>query len=224
MAPARRILIASSMAVLLAGPVGAPRAAPDLASLTRETQQQYQDESSLEIVWWLPVDIWAAMIRGDVDAISRRQYLDLFEDYLVFFVAEADISPLGNVTFREAARTRERFRVIGPDAKRYAPLPEKEVPTDLRILLNSMLPALASGAGKAGESFRPLVFPSEGADGERLAAPREPGELRVMLGERAFRWRLPLGALLPPKRCPVDGEELSGAFRFCPYHGNELPD
>jgi len=200
----------------------APASAIDLGALTRETQQQYQDPSTLQIVWWLPVDIWAAVIQGDPAGTTRGKALDLFDAHLVFFVAEADISPLGNIAFRDPAKTRERFRLQAPDGRRYPPLPEEKIPADMRVLLNTMLPALASGAGEVGKNFRPFVFEASDASGARIAAPREPGELVVLLNERRFRWRLPLGSLLAPKYCPVDDEELSGAFRYCPYHGAEL--
>ena len=36
------------------------------------------------------------------------------------------------------------------------------------------------------------------------------------------RRQVPLGALLPPKACPVDGEHWSGAYRYCPRHGKLL--
>lgn len=194
----------------------------DLGTLTRETQQQFQDASALEIVWWVPISIWAEIIQGKSDTGPAASGSLPLDDHLVFFVAEATISPLGNIGFRSPEATRKRFRLVHPQKGQIAPLPEEEIPADLRVLLNTLLPALAGGAGKVGESFHPFVFPAAGKDGKRIAAAREPGELVVELGERRFRWRLPLASLLPPKRCPVDGEELSGAFRFCPYHGKEL--
>ncbi len=194
----------------------------DLGALTRETQQQFQDATKLEILWWLPVELWAAVLQGDPPGTTRSEALDSFDRHLIFFVAEANISPLGNLTFEDPEKTRKRVHLLDLDGKKLSPLPEDSVPSDLRILLNTLLPALASSAGAVGQNFQPFVFASKNAAGKRIASPREPGMLRVALGDRTFRWRLPLASLLPPKRCPVDDEELSGAFVYCPYHGNKL--
>jgi len=48
------------------------------------------------------------------------------------------------------------------------------------------------------------------------------GGFSVDLEGKAYTWRLPLGALLTRKTCPVDGEKLSGAWKFCPWHGKTL--
>jgi hypothetical protein len=224
-----RGLAALACALLAALGSGTPGAAAgsdkvDLAQLTRETQQQYQDASKLELVWWVPADIWAAVMNDRTAREVRESTLGLFDDYLVFFVTEADLSPMGQIRFRSEAQTRERFRLLTQDGKRIAPLPDAEIRADMGVLLNSLRPALANGAGAIGENFRPLLFPARDAQGHKLFDARADGALRVALGEREFRWRLPLAALLPARTCPVDGEVLSGAFRFCPYHGAELPD
>lgn len=211
---------------LLAGTPSAHAAGSDkvdLAQLTRETQQQFQDASKLELVWWVPADIWAAVMNERTAREVRENTLGLFDDYLVFFVTEADLSPMGQIRFRSEAQTRERFRLVMPDGKRIAPMPDAEIRADMGVLLNSLRPALANGAGAIGENFRPLLFSARDAQGHKWVDARSDGTLRVALGEREFRWRLPLAALLPPRVCPVDGEILSGAFRYCPYHGAELP-
>jgi len=191
----------------------------NLAALTQETRREYQDATSFEIVWWVPVEIWTAALSDRPQAASEAA--EVYADHLVFLVAEADLS-LGAAKFRPAERTRERFRLLAPDDVWHAPLPEAEVPADLRVALSSLLPALAKGAGEVGQNFRPLVFDAEDGKGRRIASATKPGRLEVRLGERSFVWRLPLAALLPPKRCPVDGEKLSGAFEYCPYHGKRL--
>ncbi len=221
-AAARAVLACALLAAAL--PARAASDKVDLAQLTRETQQQYQDASKLELVWWGPADIWAAVMNERTAREVRESTLGLFDDYLVFFVTEADLSPMGQIRFRSEAQTRERFRLVMPDGKRIAPLPDAEIRADMGVLLNSLRPALANGAGAIGENFRPLLFSARDAQGVERLDPRSQGTLRVALGEREFRWRLPLAALLPARTCPIDGETLSGAFRYCPYHGTELPD
>ena len=68
-----------------------------------------------------------------------------------------------------------------------------------------------------------LLFPAYGNDGIRIADAKEEGSFTVeLIGGEAFTWRLPLGSVLPPKVCPVDGEQMSGVWTYCPRHGAEL--
>jgi len=64
---------------------------------------------------------------------------------------------------------------------------------------------------------------SAASAGRRIADAKEEGSFAVLIGEKKYRWKLPLGSLLPPKTCAECGEELSGAFKFCPYEGTKLP-
>src|SRR5688572_27960971 len=76
--------------------------------------------------------------------------------------------------------------------------------------------------GKMGMSVHFIVFPSQDAKGRKLADATQEGSLTVKLGADVLKWRLPLGALLPVKACPVDGEKLNGACKFCSWHGDKL--
>ena len=60
--------------------------------------------------------------------------------------------------------------------------------------------------------------------GEKLVNPKEKENFEIRLDKEVFQWRLPLGALLPPRYCPTDDEELSGAWNYCPYHGKALKE
>ena len=53
---------------------------------------------------------------------------------------------------------------------------------------------------------------------------KKEGFFLVELGENEFRWRLPLSSLLPLTICPTCGEELSGAYKFCPWDGTKLSE
>ncbi len=57
---------------------------------------------------------------------------------------------------------------------------------------------------------------------ELIARATEPGSFAIEVGEMVFKWRTPLGALLHPRVCPVDGEPMKGEWSYCPFHGNEL--
>ncbi len=76
--------------------------------------------------------------------------------------------------------------------------------------------------GPLGQNMHFIVFPSKNIKGQYIADVTKEGTFVVQLGETEFTWRLPLSSLVPPKICPVDGEKMSGAWKFCPWHGTKL--
>jgi hypothetical protein len=76
--------------------------------------------------------------------------------------------------------------------------------------------------GAMGQGMHLFFFPARATDGSSLADATKEGDFSVRLGEESFKWHLPLGSLLPVKVCPEDGERMSGAWKFCPWHGRAL--
>jgi len=85
-----------------------------------------------------------------------------------------------------------------------------------------MKPIFVNMLGPMGQNMCFFLFPAESADGRRIAEAKKEGAFSVKLGEREFRWRLPLGSLLAPKMCPKCKEKCSGAWNFCPWCGTRL--
>ena len=44
----------------------------------------------------------------------------------------------------------------------------------------------------------------------------------MTLGDATYRWRLPLGSLLPPRYDAKTGEKFSGNYLYSPFTGKEL--
>ena len=66
------------------------------------------------------------------------------------------------------------------------------------------------------------LFPAKNKADKPIMEAKKDGAFTIGLADESFNWKLPLGSLLPPKVCPVDGEELNGAWKFCPWHGEAL--
>jgi hypothetical protein len=107
--------------------------------------------------------------------------------------------------------------------KSYEPLSNDELPPLLQSILAGMKPGMVAAAGPAGKNMAILVFSNRDTAGKPIADAKSSGTFSVVAAGKAFRWRTPLGALLPPKACPKCGESLSGAYKFCPYDGTPLP-
>jgi hypothetical protein len=117
---------------------------------------------------------------------------------------------------------RTGIKVKDARGNAYTPLPAEALPGDLKNL-SALLGAMFSNMlGPMGEGMHLFFFPANAEDGTPIASAVREGSFSVDLRDQTFAWRLPLGSLLAPKACPVDGERLSGAWKYCPWHGKEL--
>lgn len=75
-----------------------------------------------------------------------------------------------------------------------------------------------------GQNLLVFLFPAVGKDNQKIADAKKAGSFAVNIGKLEYKWRLPLGSVVPPKICPKCGEKLSGAYTYCPYDGTKLPE
>lgn len=196
----------------------------DLNALISETQKMGEKADEMTLVWWLPEEYWQTVFAQDPTTTEAQteEFLGVLRPYTLFAVVEGKIGPFGGVTYKAEEDVRGGTRLIDQEGTEYVPLGEDEVGADAKNLLSAMKPVLANILGPMGQNVNFFLFPAKGKKGNKLADPTQEGTFSVKLTDRAFKWRLPLGSLLPPKICPVDGEKLNGAWKFCPWHGVEL--
>jgi len=143
-------------------------------------------------------------------------------DYSDGWIFQVPLSEYEGVTFVSEQTLRDSVVLVDGAGNEYRSLPPLDVGPDARNLLAMLQPMLANMMGPMGQNLHFLVFPGLDDAGRRIADASAEGQFAVRVGDEEFRWRLPLGSLLPPKFCPVDGERLNGAWKFCPWHGVEL--
>jgi hypothetical protein len=117
---------------------------------------------------------------------------------------------------------RAQLRVVDARGRSYEPLTDDKISPDAKNFVQMIRPVLANLMGPMGENFRFFLFPARDSSGVEIADAASDNDFNVQLGEKDFRWRLPLGSLISKKVCPEDGELLSGAWTFCPWHGTKL--
>ena len=130
----------------------------------------------------------------------------------------------GGVNYRPEAEIRAGVQIRDGQGKTYAPLPEEKIDPNAKDFLLMMKPVFASMIGPMGQNMHAIVFSNRDEKGQPIVRAKGEGSFSVQLSGREFKWRLPLGALLPPKTCPQDGEKLNGAWKFCPWHGVALTE
>jgi hypothetical protein len=211
-----------------AAPAEPPRLADpkdvSATELLTETMRQSRNDDSMGLVMWMPTRFWrvTAAASGSTDEKSMKELEDMLGAYVLIAVANGDLGPLGGVTWTSEEEIRKTTRLVDAKGNQIAPLAQDAVSADARNLAAMMRPVLTNIAGPIGENLHLLYFSAEGPEGAPLGDATQPGSFGVLLAGERHDFKLPLGSLLEPKRCPVDGERLSGAWRFCPHHGKEL--
>ncbi|MBI5343300.1 MAG: hypothetical protein HZB63_08365 [Deltaproteobacteria bacterium] len=197
----------------------------DLQALVKETQRESRLPKELGLVWWIPTQYWrAAFTSADPDA--GKEQIDKFEKvlspYILVAAVQGQIGPLGGIQWTQENLLRSNLALIDRDGREYRPLSGSAVSPDAKNLISILRPVVANMLGPMGEHLYFLYFPSMTDGKTPIADPLAEGTFSIRLGKETHKWRLPLGAMLPRKQCPVDNELFSGAWKYCPFHGKEL--
>ena len=218
-------LLASSSAV---------RGQEDLAAIARETMKTATSQHGGTLLWWVPQEYWHVSLdkfnaEQHLTAEQMAQVAAMFKpllSYTIIAVVDASGEP-GNFVYTPESAVRAALRLIDSEGRSYRPLAEEAIAPETRNVLKRLQPILTrvfAELGPFGQNMKLYFFPLNNQAGRRIADAKADGSFTVELGKHTFKWRTPVGALLPPKRCPVDGEAVNGAWKFCPWHGVKLPD
>jgi hypothetical protein len=208
-----------------AAPAPTPAPKVDVQELIRETQKMEQKAHQITLVWWTPKEFWEVSMAQNpgVTAAQAQEFVKVFQPYIVLAVFDGKVSPFGGITYRPEPEIRADLRVLDKAGTSYAALTEDQIQPDTKNLLAMMKPVLTNALGPLGQNMNFYVFPGKDAKDQPIAEAKTPGALAVKVGDREFKWRLPLSSLLPPKACAKCQEKCSGAWSFCPWCGTALP-
>ena len=196
----------------------------DLTEVVRETYRISNEAGEMNMVWWLPDEFWKASAAANPNSTPAQMemFLKVVHPYVILGVGSGKMGAFGAVTYRTEAEVRDLVQLKDSEGNLSKPLAEDKMDASVPALLGLMKPIMVRMAGPIGENIHFYVFPGIKKDGARICDPLKDGACELDLGERAFKWRLPLSSLLPKQKCPVCGETLSGAYKFCPFDGTKL--
>lgn len=195
-----------------------------ISELIQETQKFDQSHEYMTVVWWVPEDFWRVSFEQNPKA-TQAQYEELIKvvkPYSVFAAIDGKIGNFGGVTFTPETSIRSSIKLIDAERNTYAPLGVENVDADMKNFLSMMKPVLANMLGAMGQNMNFFLFPAKNSAGQNITDATKEGTFSVKVANSEFKFRTPLGSLLVPKVCRVDGEKLSGAWKFCPWHGVKL--
>ena len=196
----------------------------DLQALTQETQKMSQKPNEMTMVWWIPEEFWSASL-GQASGMTSSQveeFLKVIRPYTMVVVVDGTIGGFGGVTYKSEDSIRANTRLLDSQGKSYAPRTEDEVDADTKNMLQMIKPIFVNMLGSMGQNMHFLLFPGKSDNGIRIADAKGKSQFKVKLGEKEFKWRLPLDALLPTQTCGTCKQECKGSWFFCPWCGAKL--
>ncbi|MFQ5930537.1 MAG: hypothetical protein ACE5MK_12645 [Acidobacteriota bacterium] len=196
----------------------------DIVALAQELQKHSRKADEATMVMWLPEEFWRASMTQNPNTTEAQidNFVKHIRRYTFILALDGTHGPFGAVTYKSEADIRARIQIRDSEGTFYRPISQDTIDADTKILVSIMSPFFANMLGPMGENTHFYLFPPKNVNGQRIADAQKEGTFAVQIGEREFTWRLPLRSLVPPKICPVDGERMSGAWKFCPWHGNRL--
>jgi hypothetical protein len=207
--------------LLVAAPLQAQQAS--LQEVISDTQRMEQSADRLTLVWWIPAQFWEISLAQNAD-VSPKQVRELvasFEPYTVVAIVDGAVGPMAGITYPDEAVVRESVRVVDVAGKRYRAMKTSEIAPDVQNMISMMQPMIANMLGPMGTNMHFLVFQNS----DDQTAPLDPlarGTARVEVADRSYKYRLPLGSLMPPRFDPDSGERFPGNFVFSPFTGKKL--
>ena len=194
----------------------------DLEALIQETQRMSQSPDELTLVWWLPEEFWAASLAQDpsLDKDETEVFLSALRPYTLIVVVDGRVGNFGSVTYHTEATVRSNLVLKDDQGVTYSPLSNDAVDAETKSLLQIMKPLIGNTLGPLGQNMHFVLFQSN--QRKAIVDARKTGALRVFFREKEFKFRLPLGSVLPPKYDAQTRERFPGNYSFNPFTGKPL--
>ncbi len=205
---------------LLTGSAGAG----DIQELIKETQKMHQSQDSVQIVWWMPDEYWQKAFENSPGLTEEQKkiFCNAVNDYIVLGIVDAKMSSFGGIIPMNKETIMKKITVTIGDQLTLTPLPDQSVSADAKNLFSMMKPVLENMLGQVGKGFAFICFNGKNKKGEQFIDPKKDGSFTVVLGDQSYKWRLPLGSLLPPRFDPKTGEQFPGNYKYSPFTGSSL--
>ncbi|HTV52677.1 MAG TPA: hypothetical protein VME21_15920 [Steroidobacteraceae bacterium] len=212
------------ISTVLASSVAVADFKPDFSAVMKDLEMMSRSEDRMTFVLWLPIDFWRFQLQAQAMLTPKAidQIITSLDPYTIIAVVDAQPEVGGAFTYTEEEKLEKMVSLEDRAGNGIQPLELDSVSNNVKNLVQMMHPVLANAMGSMGSHFELFVFPARDKDGKPIADATKEGSLTVHVGDRAFRYRLPLGSLLPPAVDTKTGESFPGNYHFNPFTGNKL--
>jgi len=196
----------------------------DFTAILKDVQMLRKVDNHLTLVLWMPEQYWKASLQSNdrLTDKAKAEFLEAMRPYTMVAVVDANVGFGGAFTFSSSDTVREIVKIEDSAGNLYAPLDPQTVGGSMKNLLQAMRPILANAMGALGSNLEFMLFPADSKSGGRIAEPTREGFFTVHVSDLRFRYRLPLGSLLPPMVDTRTGDTFPGNYHFDPFTGGRL--
>lgn len=196
----------------------------DLEALVQETQKVSKSQDKMTMVWWIPEQFWQASMAQNpaINKAHINQFLETIHPYTIIAVIDGHIGAFGGITYSSEEAVRTSVKIKDAKGLNYDPVNESTVAPDIKNLLQILKPIITNMLGPMGQNMHFILFQSKSKDGQLIADPAKEGVLNILVAGKEFRYRLPLGSVLPPKFDSKTGERFPGNYSYNPFTGSKL--
>jgi hypothetical protein len=214
------------IALLALLPVTAAQAEPrqDFTAILKDTEMIKNADHRLTIIIWMPEQYWRASLQSNdrLTDKAKDEFIEAIRPYTMLAVVDANVGIGAAFTFSSSDALRKVVTIEDGAGNLYVPLDSETVSGSMRNILQVMRPLLANAMGAMGSNVEIMLFPASGKGGGPIADPKQEGFFTVHVSDLSFRYRLPLGSLLPPMIDTRTGDTFPGNYHFNPFTGGKL--
>ncbi len=198
--------------------------AVDINAFSQEIQKNSTRTGEMTTLLWFPEEYWQLALSQspNASATQAEEFMKVLRPYTVFAVIDGTVGTYGTVAYKTEPDIRSRIQLVDNQGNTYAPYGDDAVSAEAKGLLAIMKMGITNSMGPKGQNMYFFFFSAQGKAGQNIAQAKQEGFFSVKLGDRDFRWDLPLNSVLPPRVCPTCKKKLSGSYKFCPWDGTKL--
>ena len=196
----------------------------DFDKLISETQISDTDGDGTKLIWWIPDAFWIASFENEpyMPQSEVDEFMNIVNPYTILLVLDGEINQFGGFSFEDRNKMMRKIKIFDSYGNSYKPLSEYQINSDLQDFMAMMKPFFSNALGSLGENFQFFVFPSQNQYGGEIVNVNSNGFFKVQYDYIDYKFRLPLGALIPNKQCSTCYEKFSGNHFYCPWDGTKL--
>lgn len=207
--------------LISAGQYQKPTNTSDFVMECMKTSGELPDK---QMALWFPYNFWQIIgEQMNITSDAVQDIADEMSNYMMFAVVDYHVSNSG-VTFKSDEEIRKSIKLYDSSKKVYAPINDKDISPTAKMLLQNFQPVMSQMLGQFGAGMRVFLFDAKKKNGRPIIDIATVNNFTLSWEQISIRWTLPFSSALPPKYCPVDGEQMKGNWNYCPVHGVKLSE